>query len=200
MNGPRIPQTQLAQRYWRQLLTRDAGKKSALRGFALDATVGNGNDALKLAEWVGREGRVWAFDVQEEAIDASDQRLRSAGLRDRVELIHSNHADWPQKLPASIRGKLDLVVFNLGFLPKSDSPQTTLSDSTLKALDPVPEWLRPGGILSLLCYPGHAEGAEETAAVKRWIRKHRPAFTYWVQHIPQDRKAPPPELHVLVRC
>lgn len=199
MSTGRIPQTQLAQKYWHQLLTHSVGNGSTHCGFALDATAGNGSDALQLAQWVGPEGRVWAFDIQAEAIDATDQRLRSAALRDRVELIHSDHADWPQQLPATMRGKLDLVVFNLGFLPKSNSPQTTLSDSTLKALDPVPEWLRPGGMLSLLCYPGHAEGAEETAAVKRWILKHRPAFISWVQHIPQGCKAPPPELHVLVR-
>lgn len=199
MIAGRIPQTQLAQNYWRQLLTRNTGKESAASGFALDATAGNGNDALQLAQLVGPKGRLWAFDVQAEAIDATDQRLRAAGLRERVELIHGDHAGWPQKLPATMRGKLDLVVFNLGFLPKSDSPQTTLSDSTLKALDPAPEWLRPGGMLSVLCYPGHAEGAQETAAVKRWILKHRPAFISWVQHIPQGCKAPPPELHVLAR-
>ncbi|MCC5833740.1 MAG: methyltransferase domain-containing protein [Opitutales bacterium] len=199
MKEPRVPQTQLAQRYWHQLLTRGADDEPAARGFALDATAGNGNDALKLAEWIGPEGRVWAFDVQAAAIYVTDQRLRSAGLRERVELIHSDHADWPRQLPPAMRGKLDLVVFNLGFLPKSDSRQTTLSNSTLKALDPVPEWLRPGGMLSVLCYPGHAEGAEETVAVKRWIRKHRSDFASWVQHIPLGRKTPPPELHVLVK-
>ena len=35
---------------------------------AVDATAGNGWDTLKLCELVGDSGKVYAFDIQEEAI------------------------------------------------------------------------------------------------------------------------------------
>lgn len=196
MKRGRIPQTRLAQHYWNQLLEHKAGGQSV---FALDATAGNGHDTLKLAEKVGPKGRVWAFDVQADAIAASAERLLSAGFEDRVELICADHAEWPLRLPEDVKGRLDLAVFNLGFLPGSASGRTTLSDSTLKALAPLADWLRPGGLLTVLCYPGHAEGAEETVAVKGWIGKHRSDFSCWVQHVPQGCKAAPPELHVLMK-
>ena len=36
---------------------------------AVDATMGNGHDTLMLCEAVGPEGRVYAFDVQAQALD-----------------------------------------------------------------------------------------------------------------------------------
>ena len=35
---------------------------------ALDGTAGNGHDTLLLAQCVGPGGRVWAFDVQPQAV------------------------------------------------------------------------------------------------------------------------------------
>lgn len=34
----------------------------------IDATAGNGHDTVFLAQLVGRQGRVWAFDVQSSAL------------------------------------------------------------------------------------------------------------------------------------
>jgi hypothetical protein len=30
--------------------------------------------------------------------------------------------------------------------------------------------LKPGGLLTIVCYPGHAEGASEAAAVEEWLQ------------------------------
>ena len=38
---------------------------------AVDATAGNGHDTLFLANLVGDNGYVYAFDVQKEAVDAT---------------------------------------------------------------------------------------------------------------------------------
>ena len=43
---------------------------------AVDATVGNGQDTLFLAECVGPTGRVIGFDIQLSAIEATASRLR----------------------------------------------------------------------------------------------------------------------------
>ncbi|RYD26611.1 MAG: methyltransferase domain-containing protein, partial [Verrucomicrobiaceae bacterium] len=57
---------------------------------AIDATAGNGHDTLFLAELVGEEGRVLAFDVQEAAIGSSRARIFKAGFADRVEFFHQS--------------------------------------------------------------------------------------------------------------
>ena len=46
----------------------------------IDATAGNGHDALKLAGKVAPNGRVMAYDVQPAALEATRERLRAAGL------------------------------------------------------------------------------------------------------------------------
>ena len=58
---------------------------------ALDGTAGNGNDTLMLARSVGSGGKVWAFDVQEQALAKTRIRLEEAGMADRAELIWDGH-------------------------------------------------------------------------------------------------------------
>ena len=41
----------------------------------IDATAGNGHDSLMLANLVGDEGRVYAFDIQEKAISNTEKLL-----------------------------------------------------------------------------------------------------------------------------
>ena len=47
--------------------------------FALDATAGNGHDTLFLCRLVGAAGRVLAFDVQPQAVENTNARLRENG-------------------------------------------------------------------------------------------------------------------------
>ena len=42
----------------------------------IDATMGNGYDTLFLCEAVGPEGRVYAFDIQAQAVETTRARLR----------------------------------------------------------------------------------------------------------------------------
>ena len=41
----------------------------------VDATAGNGNDTHFLAEHVGENGHVYAFDIQQAALDSTAERL-----------------------------------------------------------------------------------------------------------------------------
>ena len=43
---------------------------------AVDATMGNGHDTRMLCEAVGPEGRVYAFDVQAQAVEKTRNRLQ----------------------------------------------------------------------------------------------------------------------------
>ena len=80
---------------------------------AVDATMGNGKDTQFLCELVGETGHVYAFDVQEEALERTAARLEAAGLRARATLILAGHETMRENVPVSPRA----VMFNLGWLP-----------------------------------------------------------------------------------
>ena len=129
---------------------------------AVDATMGNGHDTERLAELVGPEGRVTAFDIQAQAVESTRARLEAAGLLDRVTLVQDSHAN----MAAHVSRPPRLIAFNLGFLPGGDKQVTTLLDSTLAAVRAAMELLQPGGMLLVCCYPGHAEGQRELDALR----------------------------------
>ena len=128
-----------------------------------DATAGNGRDTLFLAELVGEGGMVYAFDIQPEAVDITRRAAEAAGVQDRVDLHACSHARMSEFAP---RG-LEAVMFNLGYLPGGDKNITTTIEETLPALDAAFERLGPGGIMTVMCYPGHEGGRDECEAVER---------------------------------
>ena len=132
---------------------------------AIDATAGNGHDTVFLAERVGEKGKVLAFDVQAEAIAAARARVAAAGLTERVEFFHASHATIPQHVAP---GSVAAVMFNLGYFPGGDHAVITRTGETLAALNAALVVLKSGGILTVVCYPGHAGGDEESAAVVTW--------------------------------
>jgi len=132
-------------------------------GLAIDATAGNGHDTLFLAECAGPGGRVLAFDKQAAAINSTRERLKHAGWLDRVELHQTSHARMGETTQP---GSASVVMFNLGYLPGGDHSVTTEKEETLIALDAAATCLKPGGMLSVVCYPGHPGGTAETAAVE----------------------------------
>lgn len=134
----------------------------------IDATAGNGHDTRFLAEQVGSTGRVYAFDVQRDALEQTERRL-PAELRAAVTLLQHDHARLADVLPVAEHGRMAAVMFNLGYLPGGDHRVITQTASTLAALEAARDWLRPGGMLSVIAYPGHAGGAEETRAVSDWF-------------------------------
>ncbi len=142
----------------------------------VDATCGNGHDTLLLAQLVGQGGRVWAFDVQENALVATEERLAGAGCLDRVVLVHSGH----ERLAEVVSEPVKAVVFNLGFLPGAPRETVTSSETTLAALEQAAELLLPGGIITLAVYTGHPGGAVEGRAVESWAAALSPArFNVW---------------------
>jgi hypothetical protein len=47
----------------------------------------------------------------------------------------------------------------------------TRTGETLAALGAALVVLKPGGVLTVVCYPGHPGGDEESAAVESWSRR-----------------------------
>lgn len=140
----------------------------------IDATVGNGHDTLHLAQCVGESGHVFGFDIQEPALARTSKLLDEAGCAGRVQLFHANHEEMASYLPLSLKGSIGAAVFNLGYLPGGDKAIVTRAETTLTALDTAWSWLKESGLMTIVAYPGHAEGARETQSVRMWIRdKHR---------------------------
>lgn len=137
---------------------------------AIDATMGNGHDCLFLAESVGSAGHVYGFDIQEQALVATRQRLYQHRMTDRVSLFQASHADMRQYIPSAAQGQISVVMFNLGYLPGTDKTVMTQSQTTLQAIQTACALLADPGIMTVMAYPGHAGGAEETLTLQSWLQ------------------------------
>jgi predicted O-methyltransferase YrrM len=135
---------------------------------AIDATVGNGHDTVFLADCVGEDGRVFGFDVQQEALETTAQRLSDDRLDPSVTLLHDGHEQLAERVPQNLHGQVSAVVFNLGYLPGSDHAVTTEPATTLRALDAACTLLRDGGVITAVLYSGHDGGRAEMEAVHEW--------------------------------
>lgn len=143
---------------------------------AVDATCGNGHDTLLLAELVGSSGKVWAFDIQDSAIQATARKLSLACQADQVTMVNSGHEQMAEHVTATIT----TVVFNLGYRPGGDRGIITRPETTLAAFDQSLQLLLPGGILAATVYPGHEGGASERCAIDAWASQLEPAaFHVW---------------------
>ena len=150
---------------------------------AIDATVGNGHDTVFLVEQVGLFGKVYGFDIQQVAIDSTWAKVESccrSGERTRSDaplqlkcltLIQASHADMAENIPAPLYGNISACMFNLGYLPGSDKSIITQTESTLTALAIASQMLSSNGILTILAYPGHHGGDQESIAVKNWCEQ-----------------------------
>lgn len=132
----------------------------------VDATMGNGNDTLFLAQQVGEKGKVYAFDVQAVALENTTKLLEDRVLLDRVELIHDSH----EKMDEYIKEKVKLVLFNLGYLPGVNKDITTRPDTTLPAISKALQLLDDYGLVVLVVYHGHKNGMMEKIAIEHFAR------------------------------
>lgn len=133
----------------------------------IDATCGNGNDTLFLSKLVGDSGRVYAFDIQEQAINNSKNLLNENG-KTNVTFIQDNHANLNKYIAEHGEKEIGAAIFNLGYLPRSDKEIITKGDSSIKAINSILSLLKKDGLIVLVVYHGHEGGAEE----KEMILKH----------------------------
>ena len=139
---------------------------------AVDATCGNGFDTLFLAEQVGSSGVVYGVDIQSRAIETVRAKLKTAGTLSQCRLVVGSHSQLNAMIEPEHAGGVSVVMFNLGYLPLGDKTIVTKPETTLAGLDQAFEVLRPGGFLSVLAYPGHPGGLEESRCVADWIEKY----------------------------
>ena len=142
----------------------------------IDATLGNGNDALYMYK-LG--GRVIGFDIQDEAIKNSKSKFREE-LQDemdnenlnKVMLVKDSHENIEKYLTTEDKeyNRIKFATFNLGYLPKGNKAIITKADATIKALDTCIKYLAPDGVISIVVYYEHDGGIEEKMAVEEYLK------------------------------
>lgn len=173
----------------------DAFRKSADKNgplIAVDATCGNGHDALWLAEGCDR---VYAFDIQPEAVKTTAELLGAHNRSGKVELFCESHANMKSR----VSEEAAVIVFNLGYLPGGDKEITTHTESTLCALQAALELLRVDGLLCVTVYWGHPSGREEREAVLRWAKNLDKGIYHCVHTDMLNQPNCPPEIVLITK-
>ena len=136
--------------------------------FCIDATMGNGNDPLLLSRLCGESGQVLAFDIQEQALNHTRERLQKAAAPENYTLLLESHSHMSQYArPETV----SCIVFNLGYLPGGDHSKATKSNTSITAMEQGLFLLKKGGLLSLCIYSGGDSGFQERDDVLTWLKQ-----------------------------
>ena len=135
-------------------------RSQAVRGgFYIDATMGKGNDTRFFCELAGDEGHILAFDIQKEALEATEKLLRDHEI--------------------GRKETADVICFNFGYLPGGDHQIATQKTTSVEAIKKGLKILKHGGMMSLCIYSGGDTGFEEKDAILEYLRS-LPAREYTV--------------------
>ncbi|PIC74842.1 class I SAM-dependent methyltransferase [Sporosarcina sp. P17b] len=158
----------------------------------VDATAGNGNDTVFLAGLVGDEGQVLAFDIQQQALNVTEQKLGE--LASRTTLVHDSHANVCKYVQSEISG----AMFNLGYLPYSeDLSIVTTPSSTIAALESLLSLLKKSGIITITVYDGHEGGKEERDALLDYVSTLHQGDVHAIRYELLNQRRNPPFLLAL---
>lgn len=153
----------------------------------VDATCGNGKDALFLAQLLRGKGHLVVYDIQQEALDRATANFQSGLLAEEraiIEMKLCSH-EYLQEQGAK------LFHYNLGYLPSGDKQITTCSESTVTSIYKALELVAPSGIVSVVCYPGHQEGAAELCCVEQVATDLDPSMWEVCTHYSVNRRNAP---------
>ncbi len=176
-----MKQLEIAHLLWERHLN---GKQSCV----IDATCGNGHDALFLASLP--MVTLHCIDVQKEAIEATKKRLL---FHPNVSFHQKSHNDL-----SFINKKIDLIVYNLGYLPGSDKTIITTPKEVIASLNSALLVLKDDGLISLMIYTGHDGGKEERAQILEYLKSFEKQWG--VCHISYPFKRCCPEILMIERC
>lgn len=132
---------------------------------AVDATMGNGNDTLKLCRAVGENGKVYAFDIQKSAIESTSEKLSKENILN-AKLILDSHTSMDKY----VNEKVSCVIFNLGYLPGGDHSVCTKGDTSIEAIEKSLSLISEKGFVSVTIYYGKNSGTEEKDAVMKYLK------------------------------
>ena len=134
---------------------------------AVDFTMGNGGDTLFLSKTVGESGKVYAFDIQDLALESTRAYLKENGAPENYELICASH----HRVKEFVKEPIKAGMFNLGYLPRSGNKALyTMRKTTMPAVEAAIDLLMPDGVLIVAIYPGHEEGALEGEMLREYFK------------------------------
>lgn len=136
----------------------------SLGDVVIDATAGNGNDTLKLCNAVGKNGKVYAFDIQKSALNSTKKLLDDNGLN--ALLIHDSHSNLDFYIKEKVKG----VIFNLGYLPGGDHTIQTKGITTTEAIEKSLNILDDDGFICITVYYGKNSGTEEKDILMEYLK------------------------------
>lgn len=128
---------------------------------AVDMTAGNGHDSKFILDKLEPK-KLFAFDIQ--AL-ARENTFKLIGDKKNFTFILDSH----ENIDKYIKEKIDLVIFNLGYLPKGDKNITTSWQSTISAIKKSLELLSPRGKIFITVYPGHPAGKIESEKINEFL-------------------------------
>ena len=151
----------------------------------IDATAGKGRDTLLLSDLVGESGKVYAFDIQDEAISAT-KKLLADNNRENVTVIKESHhklCDYVKKSKA--------VIFNFGFLPGGDHSVFSKPETSIKAIRAALSIIEDDGFVSLCIYYGGDTGFDERDAILEFLQNlDQKKYTVMLQSFYNRRNCP----------
>lgn len=125
----------------------------------VDLTLGNGNDSELLCRLAKK---VYGFDISKEAITNSKNRLKEYH---NIEFILDNHIN----INKYVKERINLAIFNLGYLPHSDDHNITKAEETLIAFTKTYDLLVDNGYIVITFYIGHKGGKDEYYLLDKYI-------------------------------
>lgn len=136
-------------------------------GVVADFTMGNGHDTLYFSRAVGENGKVYAFDIQKDALISTQKLLTEENAPQNYVLINDSHHNALNYIKEPICAGM----FNLGWLPGGDKSITTLRETTIPAIEAAISLLDSDGGLLIAVYPGHPEGKAEGELIEEVLSK-----------------------------
>ncbi len=181
----------IAKNYWKNFLEKNH--------VVIDATCGNGYDSLFISQILldSLKGKLYCFDIQKKAIEATYLLLKNNlpyKIFEKITFINKSHEDFSKY----IKTKVNLIIYNLGYLPKSNKQLTTKVSSTLLSIKSALSLLDDKGAISITSYPGHEEGEKEEKALlsflstldnlkysvcyHKWLNKEKAPSIFWIEN------------------
>ncbi len=154
----------LSKQYFRRLLK--------FGDIVIDATCGNGHDTEYLALQILTEksGLLYTLDIQDKALDLAKMRIQekfSTAINQRIHFLKRCHSSFPEEI---LKKSVQLIVYNLGYLPGGNKEITTKSVTTLKSIQNALELISETGAICITCYPAHPAGEIEEQLILEFMK------------------------------
>lgn len=136
-------------------------------GNFIDATLGKGYDLAFILNHPSFKGQAFGFDIQEDAITNTMERLSTLPKHDKAKLFLTSHSNIQEELNhiSHFHG----AIFNLGYLPGGNHDITTEAKTTIQAIDQILDKLVPKGRIIIVVYWGHSQGKLEKESLLNFV-------------------------------